>query len=44
MERNYDNTYAIFSIEDNFTDYEKICKSIKSDNPIQTIIETIKNC
>jgi len=44
MERNYDNTYAIFSIDDNFTDYEKVCKSIKSDNPIQTIIETIANC
>lgn len=44
MKRNYDNTYAIFSIDDNFTDYDKVCKSIKSDNPIQTIIETIQNC
>lgn len=44
MERSYDNTYAIFSTEDNFSDYNKVCKCIKSDNPIQTIIETIKNC
>ena len=44
MKKNFDNIYAIFSIEDNFKDYEKLCKSIKSDNPIQTIIETIGNC
>ena len=44
MEKNFDNTYAVFSTEDNFKDYEKVCKSIKSDNPIQTIIETMANC
>jgi hypothetical protein len=43
MKKYYDNVYGIFSSNDNFNEYSKLCKCIKSDNPIQTIVDTIKD-
>jgi len=43
LQKYYNNVCGIFSVNDNFEEYSKLCKCIKSDDLIKSIADNISN-